>query len=157
MSYIKKRKRREFIKSELLIFCRWIKTFWKFFFDRCALPPPRFWKSSRRRGSDDIWRISSERRLLFKSKRLRSRRKLLKAVWAELWKMLFYSGRIYLSEGPYRGIFIFSRGIRKEQSCSIPSGRIAGTSLWQVCFWSWKNPRPAERRERTDARPERPA
>ena len=34
--------------------------------------------------------------------------------------------------------FHFLRCIRKEQSCSISSGRVAGTSLWQVCDWSWK-------------------
>ena len=39
MSYIKKMKRREFIKSELLIFCRLIKTFWKFFLTAARAPP----------------------------------------------------------------------------------------------------------------------
>ena len=31
----------------------------------------------------------------------------------------------------------------------------SGHNFWQVCFWSWKIHRHAERRERTDARPDR--
>ena len=87
----------------------------KFFekiYDRCARSPPLdFWKSSRRRDSGDNHDQLLERRLLFKLKRLRSRRKLLKAVWAEdgrcsfcveghhvvrrrqTWKRDFYFGR----------------------------------------------------------------
>ena len=51
--------------------------------DRSARSPRKFWKSSRRRDSGDNHDQLLERRLLFKLKRLRSRRKLLKAVWAE--------------------------------------------------------------------------
>ena len=67
--------------------------------DRSARSPREFWKSSRRRDSGDNHDQLLERRLLSKLKRLRSRRKLLKAVWAEghhivrrrrTWKREFY-------------------------------------------------------------------
>ena len=48
------------------------------FFDRCARSPRDF--ENQRAVAERRLGNSSERRLLFKSKRLRSRRKLLKAV-----------------------------------------------------------------------------
>ena len=47
--------------------------------------------------------------------------------------------------------------MRKLGRSSLDSNSRArsGHNFWQVCFWSWKNHRHAERRERTDARPER--
>ena len=62
------------------------------FLDCCARSPRSF-ENQRAVAKRRLGRRSSERRLLFKSKRLRSSRKLLKAVWAEFWKMMFFPGR----------------------------------------------------------------
>ena len=98
------------------------------FFDRCARSPRDF-ENHRAVAERRLGRISSERRRLFKTKRLRSSRKLLKAVWAEFWKMNFFLEEINLSEGLLRGISFFSRCIRKEQSCSITSGCVSRHKL----------------------------
>lgn len=63
--------------------------------------------------------------------------KFLKAVWAELLKMLFYPGRIYLSEGLYRCIFIFHETYGRSSLAQYQVAR-SGTRLWQVCNWSWR-------------------
>ena len=130
--------------------------FLRSFSDRCARSPRSF-ENQRAVAERRLGRRSSERRLLFKSKRLRSSRQLLKAVWAEFWKMMFFLEEINLSEGLHQGIFIFHEAHGRSSLAQFQVAASAGTSLWQVCDWSWKNHRSAKRRERTDARPERPA
>ena len=51
--------------------------------------------------------------------------------------MLFYPGRIYLSEGLYRCIFIFHETYGRSSLAQYQVAR-SGTRLWQVCNWSWR-------------------
>lgn len=126
------------------------------FLDRCARSPPRFRNhcavAERRLG-----RISSERRLLFQIQASAKQSQTFESCLSGALEDAFLSWTNQFVRRTSSMHFHFVRGIRKEQSCSISSGRVAGTGLWQVYDWSWKNHRSAERRERTDARPERPA
>ena len=51
--------------------------------------------------------------------------------------------------------FLFWKMKLGRSSLASNSRARSGHSFWKVCFWSRKNSRPAERRERTVARPER--
>ena len=67
-----------------------------------------FWKS-----------VDAERRLLFKHKRLRSRRKLLKAVWAKFgrWSFRVEDHNVVRRRRTWKKDFILEDETRKKQSC----------------------------------------
>ena len=69
--------------------------------------PPLFWKSTCRHEVAAGKNQYGAKTDFSNTSGCEATAKLLKAVWAELLKMLFYPGRIYLSEGLYRCIFIF--------------------------------------------------
>ena len=74
-----------------------------------------------------------------------------------VWKMKLSGGR--LSRCPPQADqeerFLFWKMELGRSSLASNSRARSGHNFWQVCFWSWKIHRHAERRERTDARPER--
>ena len=74
-----------------------------------------------------------------------------------VWKMKLPGGR--LSQCPPQADleerFLFWKMELGRSSLASNSRARSGHNFWQVCFWSWRNHRHSERRERTDARPER--
>ena len=152
MSYIKKRKRREFIKSELLIFCLWIKTFWKFFLTVESAPPASCKKIElppRHRQNQHGVKTAYQIQAVAKHPQL------LEAGWTELGGGWMGGQK---SRCPPKADF--TRNITLEEKLgrsSLAQYQVARsvTNLLQGCFWSWKNTRFAERREHKDARPER--
>ena len=126
------------------------------FFDRCARSPRDF-RNQRAVAKRRLGTISSERRLLSQIQASAKQSQTFESCLSGALEDAFLFQTNQFVRRTSSKHFHFVRGIRKEQSCSISSGRVAGTGLWQVCDWSWKNHRSAERRERTDARPERPA
>lgn len=126
------------------------------FFDRCARSPRSF-RNHRAVAERRLGTISSERRLLFQIKASAKQSQTFESCLSGALEDDRFTRTNQFVRRTSSMHFHFVRGIRKEQSCSISSGRVAGTGLWQGCDWSWKNHRSAERRERTDARPERPA
>lgn len=126
------------------------------FFDRCARSPLVF-RNQRAVAKRRLGTISSERRLLSQIQASAKQSQTFESCLSGALEDAFLFQTNQFVRRTSSKHFHFVRGIRKEQSCSISSGRVAGKGLWQVCDWSWKNHRSAERRERTDARPERPA
>ena len=93
--------------------------------------PLRVLKSSRRRDSGDIIRKTSERRLLFKLKRLRSRRKLLKAVWAESgrWSFRVEDHHVVRRRRTGKRDFYFGRWNSEEAGLLQTQGREAAITF----------------------------
>ena len=74
-----------------------------------------------------------------------------------VWKIKFPGGRSSRCppQADWEERFLFWKmKLGRSSLASNPRAR-SGHNFWQVCFWSWKNLRHTERRERTDARPER--
>lgn len=126
------------------------------FFDRCARSPRSF-RNQRAVAERRLGTISSERRRLFQIQASAKQSQTFESCLSGALEddVLSWTNQFVRRTSSRNCHFV--RGIRKELSYSISSGRVAGTGLWQVCDWSWQNHRSAERRERTDARPERPA
>lgn len=115
--------------------------------------PPRCFENQRAATKWRLGRISTERRLIFQiqavAKQLLVFESCLSGAFEDVvlsWKNLFVRRTLSM-------YFHFSRDIRKEQSCSISSGAKRHTLMASLQL-ELEN---AKRRERTDARPERPA
>ena len=74
-----------------------------------------------------------------------------------VWKMKLPGGRSSHCppQADWDERFLFWKMKLGRSSLASNSRARSGHNFWQVCFWSCKNHWPAERRERTDARPER--
>ena len=76
---------------------------------------------------------------------------------SEVWKMKLPGGRSSRCppQADWEERSLFWKMKLGRSSLASNSRARSGHSFWQVCFWSWKIHRNADRRERTDARPER--